>query len=135
MNTVRIVLNGALALFCFSGGAYLLELGSFFLRDRWHPEAGTYFSGASLYLLALSLFFLGAFAAAVMRGWVRGTIPMPDPGTIRPHPAYKGQIILHYWYFIIPALILVLSAFMLAKHAPAPLLQAPPQSRAAEHSH
>jgi len=132
MNTIRIVLNGALTFLCFSGGAYLLERGSFFLRDRWHPETGTYFSGVPLYLLAFGLFFLGAFTAAVSLAWMRGTIPMPDKRKIRPHPVYKGQIILRYWYFVVPALILVFSAFMLAKHAPNPSLRPTLKSGAAE---
>jgi hypothetical protein len=120
MNTIRIVLNGALTFLCFSGGAYLLERGSFFLRDRWHPQTGTHFSGVPLYLLAFGLFSLGAFAAAVALAWIRGTISMPDRGKIRPHPVYKGQILLRYWYFVVPALVMVVMAFMLAKHVPNP---------------
>jgi len=131
MNTIRVLLNGVLTFFCFSGGAYLLERGSFFLRDRWNPETGTYFSGMPLYLLAFGLFFLGAFAAAVALAWMRGTIPMPDPGNISSHPVYKGLVILRYWYFVVPALVLVISAFMLAKHAPDPSLHPMPQRGAA----
>ena len=70
MTAIRILLNGVLTFCCFSGGAYLLDRGSFFLRDRWHPETGTYFSGVPLYLLDFGLFFPGAFAAAVARSWM-----------------------------------------------------------------
>ena len=132
MNTIRMLLNGVLAVLCFSGGGYLLERGSFFLRDRWHPETGTYFAGVPLYFLAFGLFFLGAFAAAVALAWMRGTIPMPDKRDIRPHPVDKGQIIVRYWYFVGPALILVFSAFIAAKRAPNPSLQQTPKSGAAE---
>ena len=132
MNTIRTLLNGVLAFCCFAGGGYLLERGSFFLRDRWHPETGTYFSGVPLYCLAFGLFFLGAFAAAVALAWMRATIPMPDKRSIRPHPVYKGQLIVRYWYFVIPALILVLSAFMAAKRAPDPSFQRTGKSGANE---
>ena len=100
------------------------------MQDRWHPETGTYFSGTPLYFLAFGLFFLGAFAAAVARAWMTGAIPLPDPGRTRPHPDYKGRIIIRYWYFVVPALILVLGAFMLAEHAPNPSLDPAPQSGA-----
>jgi hypothetical protein len=115
-----MLLNGVVAFCCFSGGVSLLARGSFFLRDRWHPEAGTYFSGVPLYLLAFGLFFLGAFAVAVARAWMMGAIPLPDPRRGRPRPDYKGRMIARYWYIVAPALILVLGAFMLAKHAPNP---------------
>lgn len=132
MTALRILLNGILTLICFSGGAFLLERGSFFLQDRWHPETGTYFSGVPLYLLAFGLFFLGAFAAAVARAWIRGAIPLPDPDISRPHLDYKGRIIFRYWYFVVPALILVLSSFMLAKHVPNPSLHPTSQRGAVE---
>ena len=120
MNIIRILINAALTVLCAWGGIHLLGQESFFLRDRWHPETGTYFSGVSLYLLAFGLFCFGAFTAAVAQAWVRGIIPMPDQGKIQPHPAYKGQILVRYWYFVIPALGMVLGSFMLAEHVPNP---------------
>ena len=134
MNTIRTLLNVVLAFVCFSGGGYLIERGSFFLRDRWHPEIGTYFSGVPLYFLAFGLFFLGAFALAVALAWMRGTIPMPDKRSIRPHPVYKGKIIVRYWYLVVPALILVIGAFMAAKRMPNPAFQQMPKGGAAEQS-
>lgn len=80
----------------------------------------------SLYFLAFGLFSLGAFVAAVARAWITGAMPLPDPARNRPHPDYKGRIIVRYWYFVVPALILVLSAFLLAKHLANPSLHPPP---------
>lgn len=120
MNTIRFTLNFILTFFCFLGGAYLLERGEFFLRDRWHPGMGTYFAGLPLYLLSCGLFFLGVFSAAVAMAWMKGAIAMPDPRKVRPHPVYKGQIILRYWYLVVPAILLVLGAFILSPHVPAP---------------
>lgn len=102
------------------------------MQDRWHPETGTFFSGMPLYLLAFGLFFLGAFAVAVARAWMTGVMPLPDPERSRSHPDYKGRIIIRYWYFVVPALILVLSAFMLAVHAPNPALDPTQQNGAAD---
>jgi hypothetical protein len=127
---MRVVLNGVLAFLCFSGGAYLLQRGSIFWPDRWHPQTGIFFAGPPLYLLALGLFFLGAFVAAVTLDWIRGTLPMPDSAKARTHPVYKGQIIVRYWYLVAPALILVLSAFVLATHAPNQSLRQAPESGA-----
>ena len=115
MNMIRIFLNGIFTFLCFLGSVYLLERGVFLLRDRWHPETGIYFVGVPLYLLAFGLIFLGLFSLAVMQAWVRGVIPMPKPGTFRPHPAYKGQIIVRYWYFVMPAMMLLISSLLLAK--------------------
>jgi hypothetical protein len=120
MNTIRALLNLAMAAACFSGGFYLLAQGSLFLRDRWHPEVGSLFSGLSLYLLVLGLFSLSAFTATVAVAWIRGTVPMPKPDVVRPDPAYKGLVILRYWYLVVPAVLLVMGAFILAKHVPAP---------------
>ena len=130
MNVLRIVLNGVLAVFCVWGGAYLLWQESYFLHDRWHPETGTYFSGVSLYLLAAGLFLLGAFAAAVALAWLRGTIPMPGRRELRPHPAYKGQILVRFWYLVVPALVLIPGSFLLADKVPNPSLSPALQSGA-----
>ena len=135
MNAIRIAVNVALTLLFVWGGVYLFGQESFFLRDRWHPETGTYFYGASLYLLGASLFCLAAFAAAVALAWIKGTMPMPGRREIRPHPAYKGQIIVRYWYLVIPAFALLLGSFVLAKHVPNPSLQATQQSDVADPSH
>ena len=125
-------MNSILTFLCFWGAVSLLDQGSFFLRDRWHPDTGTYFSGMPLYLLAFGLFFLGTFATAVTLAWIRRTVSMPDQRKIRPDPVLKGQIIVRYWYLVLPALILVLSAFVLAKHTPDPSFHATPHSSAAK---
>lgn len=114
MNSLRILLNICLALVLVWGGIYLLGQETYHLHERWHRGPGTDFSGMSLRLLALSLFSFAAFAAAVARAWIKGIIPMPDPHEPRPHPTYKGQIIVRYWYFVVPGFLLMLSAFILA---------------------
>ena len=68
----------------------------------------------------------------VARAWMTGVMPLPDPERSRSHPDYKGRIIIRYWYFVVPALILVLSAFMLAVHAPNPALDPTQQNGAAD---
>lgn len=114
MNSIRIALNGTLTVLLIWGGMYLLMQDSFYLRDRWHPEAGTTFSGVSLYLLAGSLFCFGAFAAAVALAWVKGSLLLPTRKELRAQPTYQGQIIIRYWYIIVPAFILLLGSFLLA---------------------
>lgn len=134
MNSLRVILNIMLALLLFSGGAYLLGQRSFFLSDRWHPESGTLFHGITLYLLSFGLILLGAFVGAVAYCWIRGILPMPDRNAIRPHPAYKGAIIIRFWYMVLPAVLFILLAFFLADKVPNPSLQPAPHRGAAEHS-
>ena len=132
MNSLRVILNIALAIMLLSGGVYLLGQDSFFLSERWNPEVGTFFQGVALYCLASSLILLGAFVGVVAYSWTRGTIPMPDRNTIRPHSSYKGAVIVRFWYLVLPAVLFVFLAFMLADKAPNQSLQPTPQSGAAE---
>ncbi len=132
MSAIRVALNVALTLLLVWGGVYLFGQETFFLRDRWHPETGTYFYGASLYLLSASLFCLAAFAAAVALAWIKGALPMPNPRELRPHPSYKGEIIVRFWYLVLPALALLLASFALAKHVPNPALDATQETVVAE---
>lgn len=127
MNRLRIIVNSAFAFLCALAGMYLLFQDTFFLRNRWHSETGTLFSGISLYLLAFGLFFFAAFAAVVALAWIRGVLPMPNQREIRPHPTYKGQIIARYWYLVIPASTLVLGALLLGKNISNPALSLMPQ--------
>ena len=122
MNVIRILINIVLALSCLWGGVYLLAQPSFFLRDRWQSEFGTYFSGVSLYLLAGSLFFLSAFVFAVTQAWIRGIVPMPNHTQLQPHSAYKGQLIMRYWYFLLPAFVMLTGGFVLAVNSANPAL-------------
>jgi hypothetical protein len=131
MNSLRLVLNIVLAIMLLAGGAYLLAQESFFLSDRWNPEFGTLFRGTTLYFLAWGLALLGILAGVVAYGWASGKLPMPDPSTIRPHPAFKGTMIVRFWYLVVPALLLVLLAFLLADKVPNPSLQPTSQSTAA----
>jgi len=113
-------MNVILAALLLAAGVYLLSSGSLFLRDRWNPHVGTFFSGVSLYLLAVAPISLAAFTAAVARGWLRGDIAMPEPDRVRPQPDYKGRLIARYWYFIVLAVASLVAAFLLAAKVPAP---------------
>lgn len=115
MKDFRIAVNAVLALALFGAGLYLAGQESFFLRDRWHPGTGTLFQGAALYCLASGLMLLGAFAGRVGCAWSAGALPMPGDNTIRPHPAYKGLLIARFWYLVLPAVVLILLAFLLAE--------------------
>jgi len=128
MNSLRVILNIALAIMLLSGGMYLLQQDSFFLSERWNPEVGTLFQGVALHCLASGLVLLAAFAGVLAYGWIRGTIPMPDRNTIRPHPSYKGTVIIRFWYLVLPAVLFVFLAFLLADKAPTPSLQPMPQA-------
>jgi heme/copper-type cytochrome/quinol oxidase subunit 2 len=132
VNSLRVILNILLALLLLSGGAYLLGQRSFFLSDRWSPESGTLFHGVTLYLLAFGLIFLGIFAGAVAYCWIRGILPMSDRNAIRPHPAYKGAMIVRFWYLVLPAILFILAALFLADKAPNPSLQ-PTGNNASSH--
>ena len=123
MNILRIILNIVLAIMLLSGGAYLLGQDSFFLRDRWNPEVGTLFQGATRYYLACGLVLMGGFAGIVAYSWARGNLPMPARNRVRPHPSYKGTVIVRFWYLVLPAVFLVLLAFLLADEVPNPSLQ------------
>lgn len=132
MDRLRIALNIALALVMFAGGIYLLGQNSFFLGDRWDHSTGSLFQGVTLYCLAFGLMFLGSFAGMVGYSWAKGTLPTPSKDRIRPHPAYKGMVIMRFWYLLLPAICLIVLAFLLADKAPNKALQPTPQSGAAE---
>ncbi|WKZ79755.1 MAG: hypothetical protein QY327_10455 [Fimbriimonadaceae bacterium] len=132
MDRLRIALNIALALVMFAGGIYLLGQDSFFLGDRWDHSTGSLFHGFTLYCLAFGLMFLGSFAGMVGYSMAKGTLPMPDKDRIRPHPAYKGMVIVRFWYLLLPAICLIALAFLLVDKAPNKALQPTPQSGAAE---
>ncbi len=118
MNTIRILLNGIATFFCAWAGAYLLALDSYFLRGRYQSEFGTLYSGLSLYLLAFSLFFFAAFSASVAIAWQNGSLTMPDPKKLRPDFSHTGKIIVHSWYFALPAFLLLIAAMTSAERMP-----------------
>lgn len=119
---LRPTLNLLLATALVVGGVLLLRQEAFFLRDRWEPAVGTLFAGWSLRFLAGTLFGLAAFAGAIAFGWLRGTFRQPA-GRTWVHPAYKGQLLLRYWYLIVLALGCLGVAFALAdRHVPNPHL-------------
>lgn len=132
MRIMSIAVNGILAALLCSGGVYLLGQESYFQRDRWNPEIGTYLTGLPLNLLALSMFLFAAFAAAVMLAWIRGSIPMPDRRESSRHSHYQGQILARFWYLVIPAFALLVAAFMLAPTVPNPSLQPATQDKSVE---
>ena len=113
----RIVINVVLALTLTAAGTYLLTQDAFFLRSRWHPREGLVFSGWSLYCLAGALFALAGFAGTVDCAWRRGDLSQPPAETVRPHPSYKGAIILRSWYCVVFALAALTLGFLLARRA------------------
>lgn len=115
MNHFRVAMNVILAILLLLAGIYLLSQDSFVLKTRTSQGDGTVFSGISLYLLALGLILIGAFAAMVAYGWVKGTIAMPDPQKIRPDPNYKGELLLRFWYLLLPAVLSLIVAVVMAK--------------------
>lgn len=123
MQSLRIITNAVLALALCAAALYLPFAGPFFLRERWHPEIGTLFTGTSLYLLSAALLSLAAFVTAVTRAWLSGDIPLPPTDRIRPHPDYKGNIIARYWYFVAAALVCLMAAFLLADKVSDPALR------------
>lgn len=123
MDQLRIALNFVLALGMFAGGFYLLGQDTFFLDDRWDHSTGYLFQGVTLYCLAFGLMFLGSFAGMVGYSWARGTLPTPSKDSIRSHPAYKGMVIIRFWYLLLPAICLIALAFLLAEKAPDKALQ------------
>jgi hypothetical protein len=130
--TLRPAINLALAAALVVGGMLLLRQDAFFLRDRWDPTVGTRFSGSSLRFLAGTLFGLAAFAGAVTAGWLRGSVPRPAERVLV-HPAYKGQIFVRYWYFLLLTFGCLALAFWTAERGvPNPALTTPEAVEAAE---
>lgn len=132
MDRLRIALNIVVALGTFTAAIYLLGQDSFFLVDRWDHTMGTLFHGLTLYCLAFGLLFLGSFAGAVGYSWAKSSLPTPSKDRIRSHPAYKGMVIVRFWYLLLPAICLIALAFLLADKTPNKALQPTPQSSAAE---
>lgn len=108
MNTLRIATNFVLATALFIGAAYLAGQQSIAPGDELK------FSGASLYMLAASMAFLGLFAAAVGYGWATGAIEMPNPDKMYVNPKYKKALLERFWYLLLPAVILFTTAIFLA---------------------
>lgn len=116
MNLLRITANITLTVLLLIASLHLLFVESFALRSM-------VFTGWGRYLLAVSLLLMAAFAGAVARGWIRGNIPKPPASSFRfdptyVHPAYKGRLLVQYWYIVLPALMCLVLAFVLAKVAP-----------------
>jgi hypothetical protein len=124
MNAIRILLNGVITFFGVWAGAYLLARDSYFLHGRYNTEFGSLFSGTSLYLLAISLFFFAAFAAAVALAWLNGSLAMPNPHKLSTDFSFKGQLIIRYWYFVAPGFLLLMAAMTLAERMPTAVYKA-----------
>ena len=130
MSPLRIAGNLALAIALLYAAVYLLGQDSYYLRERWrHTGTATLFSGAALYCLAAGLMCLAAFALTVAYCWLTGKAAMPDPAHIRPHPTYKGTLLVRFWYLVLPAFALILLAYLLADQVPSRALQATPEPR------
>jgi len=114
MKAIYVLSNMIIALFSFWGSAYLLSQETYTLHGRSNPDSVTEFSGLSLYLLAASLFFLGAFAFAIARAWLNGSLHIPTSKQLKANPAYQGQVFIRFWYLVVPVFILLTAAFWLA---------------------
>ncbi len=40
---------------------------------------------------------------------------MPDSHKIRPDPTYKGELLLRFWYLLLPAVLSLVAAVIMAK--------------------
>lgn len=111
MNRFRIGLNVVLMLGLGAAALHLLS------RERWVwiiDDDMLVFTGGSLRLLAISAMFLALFVGAVTQGWIRGSVPLPPADEPHPHPAYRGRLLVRYWYFVLPGLACFLGALWLA---------------------
>jgi hypothetical protein len=99
----RIMINIVLSVASVLVAAGLLLHGFLFIPSLSAPGRGILFEGAALDLLALGLLGVAAFAGAIARAWLRGDIPLPPPGTIRPDAVYRGRIMRRFW----PALAVI----------------------------
>lgn len=116
MNILRITTNIALSGLLFMAGLHILSVDSYALH-------GLLFAGLARYLLAASLMFMVGFVGAIAYGWIRGSIPKPPASSFRfdptyVHPAYKGEMLVRYWYLVLPALICLVLAFVFAGNVP-----------------
>jgi len=118
MNGLRITVNIALSAVLFAAGVYLLSVSAFAVSDRGHPGMDLRFAGTALHLLAGGCFALAAFAAAVVGAWLRGDVALPSAHAVRPHPAYKGELIVRYWYWIAIAVVCFVAAGVQSERVP-----------------
>ena len=109
---INILLAGLL----IAAGLYLLSVDSYVLK-------GMLFIGLSKYLLSAALLFMASFVGTIAWGWISGGISKPpassfwfDPTYV--HPTYKGEILIRYWYIMVPALICFALALAFADAAP-----------------
>lgn len=112
MNVIRVAINIALSGLLFAAGLHVLSVATIRL-------SGLLFAGLARYLLAASLLAMAGFAGAVALGWIRGSIAMPPKTSFRfdptyVDPVYKGELLVRYWYVVLPALICLVLAFAFA---------------------
>lgn len=111
----RLIVNGILTLLLTALGVRVLTLDTVTLPLHAAPGAGTTFAGASRLLLAVALFALAGFAAAVARSWLRGDLPAPPPGHVfRPDALYRGRVLARHGWLVLVAATALAGAFALA---------------------
>lgn len=116
MNFFRITINILLSGLLIVAGWYLLSVNAYALR-------GMLFIGLSKDLLSAALLFIASLAGIIAWGWISGGISKPpassywlDPTHV--DPTYKGELLVRYWYILLPALICFALAFAFADEAP-----------------
>lgn len=119
MLLLRVMMNLLLIAFLVWAGVYLCLQDAYFLRHKMQPERGHSFSGLSLYLLASSLFLLASFSAVTLRAALK------NPQLLRTDRTYQGTIIVRYWYLLLPAMVVLIAAFMSANEQPNPKFATP----------
>lgn len=123
MDIIRIGVNIALSTLLCAASWHVLFVESLVVRD-------VLFIGPSRYLLSISLLFMAAFPGLIAGGWITGTLSTPPPSLFRfdptyVDPAYKGKLLVRYWYVVVPALICFVLALVFAPHAADTTLRLP----------
>jgi hypothetical protein len=116
----RILVNLLLAVASLLAAGYVLVHDPVYVPTRAGSGSGLLFAGPARLLLLAGLLGLAAFAGAVARAWMRGNIPLPPPGAIRPDAVYRGRIMARFWYLLLTAILCLASALLLARRAPDP---------------
>ena len=118
MRILRVTMNLIVSVLCFIGSLKLFLMDSFFIANKWDKFIGVEFSNNSLLLLALSLLLLGFFSLAIALSWISGKVYLPS--TVRVDKNYQGMLLARYWYLIMPAMICLVAAVLMATEVPNP---------------
>ena len=112
MMALRIAVNILLAVLLLVAAGALLMTDAYLVRDM-------VFEGAALWLLALSLGLWAAFAAVIAHSLGRGMLAPPPNSTFKwdpiyVDPTYQGALLVRYGYLVVPAILCLVLACVLA---------------------